>query len=243
MPYLVLGIAVVVGIILIVRGLMGLNRARVIKVLVGAFVLAAIAGSIYLIASRGLGIVMFFIAFLLPLLLRWRAAKQFFKNLGGPSQGQATGVNTKFLRMSLDHDSGILDGTVLEGHFKGKRLGELSQPELLELLQECRVADEESAQVLEAYLDRVHGAAWRAGESENSGAAGAGGGSQGRTTPWGGGMTREEACEVLNISLNATPDEIKAAHHVLMKKNHPDQGGSNYLASQINQAKELLLGE
>ena len=45
MPYLVLGIAVVVGIILIVRGLMGLNRARVIKVLVGAFVLAAIAGS------------------------------------------------------------------------------------------------------------------------------------------------------------------------------------------------------
>jgi hypothetical protein len=241
MPYLVLGIAVVVGIILIVRGLMGLNRARAIKVLVGVFVLAAIVGSIYLVAARGLGMVMFFIAFLLPLLLRWRAAKQFFKNLGGPSQGQATGVNTRFLRMSLDHDSGILDGTVLEGNFKGRRLGELGQPELLELLQECRVADEESAQVLEAYLDRVHGAAWRTGEAGNSESTGAG--SSGRGTPWGGGMTREEACEVLNISLNATPDEIKAAHHIMMKKNHPDQGGSNYLASKINQAKELLLGE
>ena len=91
MPYLVLGIAVVVGIILIVRGLMGLNRARVIKVLVGAFVLAAIAGSIYLIASRGLGIVMFFIAFLLPLLLRWRATKQFFKYV----------VNTPILASSI----------------------------------------------------------------------------------------------------------------------------------------------
>jgi hypothetical protein len=175
------------------------------------------------------------------LLLRWRAPKQFFKNLGGPSQGQATGVNTRFLRMSLDHDSGILDGTVLEGHFKGRRLGELSQPELLELLQECRVEDEESAKVLEAYLDRVHGAAWRTGGSGNSESTGAG--SSGRGTPWGGGMTREEACEVLNISLDATPDEIKAAHHIMMKKNHPDQGGSNYLASKINQAKELLLGE
>jgi hypothetical protein len=241
MPYLVLGIAVVIGVILIIRGLMGLNRARVIKVLVGVFVLAAIAASIYLIASRGLGIVMFLFAFLLPLLLRWRAAKQFFKNLGGPSKGQATGVNTRFLRMSLDHDSGILDGTVLEGEFKGSRLGELSQPELLELLQECRVADEESAQVLEAYLDRVHGAAWRTGEAGNSESTSEG--SHGRTTPWGSGMTREEACEILDISLNATPDEIKAAHHVLMKKNHPDQGGSNYLASKINQAKELLLGE
>jgi len=241
MPYLILGIAVVIGVFLIIRGLMGLNRARAIKVLVGGFFLAAIVGSIYLIASRGLGMVMFLFAFLLPLLLRWRAAKQFFKNLGGPSQGQATGVNTRFLRMTLDHDSGILDGTVLEGQFKGRRLGELSQPELLELLQECRVADEESAQVLEAYLDRVHGAAWRTGEASNSESSGAG--NAGRSTPWGGGMTREEACEILNVSLSATPDEIKAAHHILMKKNHPDQGGSNFLASKINQAKELLLGE
>ncbi|NKB22293.1 MAG: molecular chaperone DnaJ [Alphaproteobacteria bacterium] len=241
MPYLVLGIAVIVGIVLIVRGLMGLNRARAIKVLVGVFVLAAIAGSIYLIASRGLGIVMFVLAFLLPMLLRWRAAKQFFRNLGGPSKGQATGVNTRFLRMTLDHDSGILDGTVLDGNFKGRRLGELSQPELLDLLQECRVADEESAQVLEAYLDRVHGAAWRSGEAGSSDSAGTG--NQRAGTPWGGGMTREEACEVLNVSLNATPEEIKAAHHALMKKAHPDQGGSNYLASKINQAKELLLGE
>jgi len=241
MPYLVLAISVVIGIVLIARGLIGLNRARAIKILIGVFVLAAIGVTIYLIASRGLGIVTFLLAFLLPMLLRWRAAKMFFRNLSGPSRGQATGVNTRFLRMSLDHDSGILDGTVLEGNFKGNRLGELTQSQLLELLNECRVIDEESAQVIEAYLDRVHGVAWRAGGTGSSDSAGSekwGGG-----TPWGSTMTREEACEVLNISLDATPKEIKAAHHALMKKIHPDQGGSNYLASKINQAKALLLNE
>ncbi len=165
----------------------------------------------------------------------------FFRNLGGPSRGQETGVNNQFLRMSLDHDSGILDGTVLEGNFKGKRLGELTQFQLLELLHECRVTDEESAQVIEADLDRVHGAAWRKGENGSSDFSGSEGSRGG--TPWGNTMTREEACEVLNIPLSASPEEIKAAHHALMKKIHPDQGGSNYLASKINQAKALLLGE
>ncbi|MBK18095.1 MAG: molecular chaperone DnaJ [Rhodospirillaceae bacterium] len=242
MPYLVLGIAVLIGLVLIVKGVAGLNPMRAFKVLLGVAVLGAIGAFLYLVASRGLGTLMFVLAFLLPTLLRWRAAKQFFRNLGGPSPGQATGVNTKYLRMSLDHDSGILDGTVLEGNFKGRRLGELAQAELLDLLQECRVNDEESAQVLEAYLDRVHGASWRGGASgdhagNNSDANSAGG------TPWGGGMTREEAFEILNISPGATPEEIKEAHHALMKKIHPDQGGSNYLASKINQAKELLLGD
>ena len=241
MPYLVLGISVVIGIVLIVRGLIGLNRARAIKILIGVFFLAAIGVTIYLMASRGLGIVTFVLAFLLPMLLRWRAAKMFFRNLGGPSRGQETGVNTRFLRMSLDHDSGILDGTVLEGNFKGKHLSELTQFQLLELLHEGRVTDEESAQVIEAYLDRVHGAAWRNGENGSSDCAGAEGSRGG--TPWSNTMTREEACEVLNISISASPAEIKAAHHALMKKIHPDQGGSNYLASKINQAKALLLGE
>ena len=241
MPYLVLGISVAIGIFLIVRGLIGLNRARAIKILIGVFFIAGIGVTIYLLASRGFGIVTFILAFLLPMLLRWRAAKMFFRNLGGPSRGQETGVNTRFLRMSLDHDSGTLDGTVLEGNFKGKRLSELHHAQLLELLHECRVTDEESAQVIEAYLDRVHGASWRKGTAGNSDFAGSE--KSEAESPWGNTMTRDEACEILNISVDASPEEIKAAHHALMKKIHPDQGGSNYLASKINQAKALLLGE
>ncbi|MEE2655608.1 MAG: DnaJ domain-containing protein [Pseudomonadota bacterium] len=241
MPYLVLGIAIIIGLFLIIRGLVGLNPARAIKVLLGVLLLAGLGTTIYLIASRGLGIVTFFLAFLLPLLLRWRAAQQFFRNLRGPSRGQATGVNTRFIRMSLDHDSGILDGTVLEGSFKGQRLGELNQEELVDLLQQCRVEDEESAQVLEAYLDRVFGMGWRADNTSNDYSKKTN--SSKTQSPSGNKMTREEAYEILNISPGASSDEIKAAHHTLMKKIHPDQGGSNYLASKINQAKEILIGD
>ncbi len=50
MPYLVLGISVAIGIFLIVRGLIGLNRARAIKILIGVFFIAGIGVTIYLVA-------------------------------------------------------------------------------------------------------------------------------------------------------------------------------------------------
>lgn len=54
-------------------------------------------------------------------------------------------------------------------------------------------------------------------------------------------VTAEQAYKILGISLSATRQEIIEAHRKLMLKNHPDRGGSNYIAAQINQAKKILL--
>jgi hypothetical protein len=54
-------------------------------------------------------------------------------------------------------------------------------------------------------------------------------------------MTREEAFRVLGLSPEATREEIVAEYRRLMKRVHPDQGGTTYLASRLNQAKDRLL--
>ncbi len=58
-----------------------------------------------------------------------------------------------------------------------------------------------------------------------------------------GAMSRDEALKVLGLTEGASNDEIRAAHHRLIKQTHPDKGGSSYLAAKINEAKDVLLGD
>ncbi|PIA38640.1 hypothetical protein AQUCO_02700100v1 [Aquilegia coerulea] len=56
-------------------------------------------------------------------------------------------------------------------------------------------------------------------------------------------MTKREAALILGIRESATPDKVKEAHRKVMVANHPDAGGSHYLASKINEAKDMMLGK
>lgn len=172
-----------------------------------------------------------------------RARTGYSAGPSGPSAGgQQSSVETAWLRMWLDHATGRMDGDILQGSHAGARLSSLPFEAVIELLRECQRADNQSAALLEAYLDRMAGEDWRERAKAQSGASGNAGGSAGDSRP-AGGMAREQAYEILGLKPGATADAIRAAHRRLMKKFHPDQGGSTHLAAQINQAKDILLGE
>ncbi len=238
MPYLLLGLAIVIGIVLIVWGVSGADPRIVRRIFKWSAIIIGGSLLIYLGVTGRLMHAGWVAAGLLPLLIRWRAFQNVAKGFRGASPGQTSDIETRYLRMQLDHDTGELRGTVLEGRYQGRLLQELGLAQQVELLQECRIHDEQSAQILESYLDRVHGASWRDG-GDGAQTGGGGGGARAQS---GGAMTRDEAYEILGVTKGAKPDEIRDAHRRLMLKNHPDQGGSTYLAAKINQAKELLLG-
>lgn len=177
-------------------------------------------------------------ALLLPLISRMLIQRTRQWSRAAPQPGRSSTVATDWLAMTLDHDSGAMEGQVRAGRFSGRRLSDLGLSSLLELLEDCRAADPDAVALLEAYLDRTHGAAWRASPGGDDTAAGHGSAAGART----GGMTRQEAYEILGLAVGASPLAVKEAHRRLMQNLHPDRGGSTYLAAKINQAKDLLLG-
>ncbi len=168
-----------------------------------------------------------------PLLKRVLATMRVAQSAADPSGGQTSSVQSRYIRMTLAHDSGDINGEVLEGQFKGRALKQLILEELLQLLRECQ-DDEESVALLQAYLDRVYEDKWR----QQAGA-------HGQHPPSNGSVevSREEALQILGISSDASEEEIIEAHRRLMQKLHPDRGGSTYLAAKINLSKETLLGK
>ena len=153
------------------------------------------------------------------------------------SAGNQSHVSSDILEMSLDHDSGAMEGRILKGPMAGRELADLSESEFLELLRYCRAHDEDSARLLETYLDRRFGDSWRADDdagSENDEPGEHGGNA-------GGTLTESEALDILGLKPGASREEIIQAHRRMMQKVHPDHGGSNYLAARINEAKERLL--
>jgi len=228
MTWLALGAIALFFLFLLLRAFANAPVARVKQF--GAVVLGAIGAVILLLGlftARGQQAI-FALAFFLPLLLQWAQRWRTNKRFGGPAPqtGAANSVETTFLTMTLDHDSGRMTGSVKAGQFAGRDLATLTLPELLSLLDECQAADIDSVALLEAWLDRAH-PDWRAEPA---------------AAPRSAAMTREEALDILGLAEGADEEAIRAAHRRLMKTAHPDQGGSAWLAARINAARDLLLG-
>jgi hypothetical protein len=147
---------------------------------------------------------------------------------GRRKAGGDSTVRTALLEMRLDHDSGAMDGRVLAGPFAGRRLSAMTRAELLALAAGVEAADAQSLRLLRAFLDRAH-PGWDAEAPPPPP----------RT---GGPMTRDEAFRVLGLEPGADAGAVRAAHRRLVKRVHPDLGGSAALAAQINAAKDLLIG-
>ena len=147
------------------------------------------------------------------------------------STGKVSRVRTAYLEMELDLDSGAMHGRVLAGRHEGALLDALDRATLMSLFAEI---DGDSRELLASYLDR-RDPGWR---EHTQGDAAAGGGTR---PPPGGKMTEQEAYQILGVQAGASAQEITRAHRSLMKKLHPDQGGTTYLAARVNEAKDVLL--
>ena len=227
--------ALFLGLVALVLGLWALNVISKVDPRVGARVtklaggLLAIGFAVFLGMRGEIGIAIPLGIFGLGLLgwmpFGWQSGTRAKK-----SGGQTSQVRSAYLEMELDHDSGRMRGRVLAGRHQGATLEQLNVKSLVDLLGEL---DDESRALLMAYLDR-RDTRWRQHAHADADLGRAAAASSGK-------MSEQEAYQILGLEPGAGPDLIKSAHRTLMKKFHPDQGGTSYLAARINEAKEILL--
>jgi len=235
MPYFLAGLALLVLLIFAARLFAKANPrllAGTLRKLSGFIALGA-AGFLLLRGALPLAIPLGLFGFSLirPSAFGFGPFASSSKSAGGTSH-----VRTESVEMELDHDSGEMEGMVLKGAFEGRMLSSLSDAELKTLLDELRGTDQQAETLMQAYLDwRIPD--WREAESDKDEEK-----SQSRSRKPSGHMSVDEAYAVLGLKWGASEEEIGRAHRQMMKKFHPDQGGSTYLASRINEAKDVLLG-
>ncbi len=233
MQFIFLGILLFVLVLLGLKTFATMDHRRLAKMVkrFGGILTIAIGG---FMTMRGMAIIGFpVMAAGLGMLRGGFGLSGMWANRTKKAQGQQSRVRSSSLEMELEHDSGAMDGTVLRGQFKGSRLSQMSPGELQNLHGEIlSKGDNQAAALLEAYLQRMHPEWFEQSEGGQSNTA---------TGPGDSAMSAEQAYEILGLQPGASKADIKSAHRTLMLKLHPDHGGSTYLASKINEAKDFLL--
>lgn len=204
----------------------GVRRAGGVAALIGALAMLT-RGQIYF--AIGLGTIA---ASLLGAFSQWQQ-RSGFRNAG--QRGGVSRVRSAMIEMELDHETVSMQGVVLAGKHEGMKLDDLTRAQCEQLYRACLADDQDGARLLEAYMDRRF-AGWRQAGNSDRDAGGRHGGAR-RS----GAMTEDEAYEVLGLQKGASSEEVARAHRALMKKFHPDHGGSTDLAARVNEAKDVLM--
>jgi hypothetical protein len=234
--YSLIGLGLLGGFLLFARWYSRVDARTLLKVAkrIGIGLLAAAA--LLLIVTGRFGLALAAGAFLLPWAVRTFGGAGAYAGAAGaaPAGGGNSSIRNRFLHMRLDHASGELDGEIVSGADAGRMLSDMDEASLITLLAGYRLEDPQSAQLLEAYLDRSF-PDWRQHAASQGEQAKAG--SQEPAA-----MSKEDALRILGLEAGASEAEIKAAYHRLISSLHPDRGGSDYLAAQVNRARDVLLG-
>lgn len=215
------------------KPLMAQGRAGKVKLLLIALGLAfmalAIMGRAHAIFAL-IGAAMTQAFRLLPLIIRYMPM---LARVAGASNGGPARLRTRMLLVTIDKQSGQVEGQILDGPMAGRNLADLSDAEFQQFYQSALASDPATVKALDA---------WQLATGRHRGAGQQQGGyRQGPSSSDTARPSREEALEILGLSVDATRDEIIEAHRRLITRLHPDKGGSNYLAARINAAKSVLL--
>ena len=234
---------------IIARKVLSADSKTIIKILKTLFVFILVFIIIFIAIKFGfhfLSIIPAFILFLfrsyLFNLIRGNIFNLFQSNQYRPfynnshNSNNSSKIDTSTLCMTLNHSTGEIDGYIKMGKFKDKTLNDLSIDDLLALRDECLENDKDALRLIEAYLDRTTDFDWKSKtnnyykSTDNEGF-------------YSDSMTIKEAYQILGLDDTADKEKIKETYQSLISKLHPDKGGSDYLASKINQAKDILLNK
>ena len=235
---LILGFLFLLAFFYLLKNFMRSSKASQQKLLIkiaiflatGILILLVITGRIHILAALGAGLLVLLRR--LPLLLN---ALPLLQKLFGQkpvnTQGDKSTLETSLLNMTLDHDSGEIDGTVMAGKYTGRQLSRMDIQALTELHQMAVARHPDAVEVLETYFERVYGEQWyeQFGTGPHNSASAS------------DGLSSGQALDILGLQAGASEAEIISAHRKMMQKFHPDRGGSNYLAAKVNEAKDVLL--
>src|SRR5260221_3607741 len=135
--YFVLGVITMVLLVYGLRWAAQLDPASLARTLKFSAIVLVGAGVILMLVIGRFGLVLFIAG---PAFLLWRRwqKQRLAADIGAARQGRSSGIETVFLSVSLDHDSGTVHGRIKAGKFRDRRLGDLTLADLLALFREVR---------------------------------------------------------------------------------------------------------